>query len=560
MSTNPMNGAQSLMKTLVDAGVKVCFTNPGTSEMHFVAALDHEPQMRAVLTLFEGVATGAADGYARMAGQPAATLLHLGCGLGNGLANLHNARKGRVPVVNIVGDHATYHTKYDAQLQSDIETVARNVSPGFVRTAQSTAALGHDAAEAVAAAKGLPGQVATLILPADVSWGEGGVPAAPLAPPPPKPPDAAAVAALVQLLQASKTSGQKVAFLLGGSALREDGLQIASRIAAQHGVKLYAEVFPTRLERGAGLPAIERIAYLAEMVQVQLADVAHLVLVEAKAPVSFFAYPGKASDLVPPGCQVHTLASFKQDARACLQTLAQALALADVAAPVQALQRPSAPKGRLTAPKVCKAVGHLMPEHTILIDEAITSGLMLGPMTAGAPRHDLLTLTGGAIGQGLPNAIGAAIVCPDRPVIALIGDGSSMYTIQSLWTMAREGLNVTAIVFNNASYSVLNVELERVGAQEAGTKAKSQLDLHGPVLNIAQLAQGMGVHAVRTDDATAFCEALSYALAQPGPHLIEAMVPEALSGAKRKLLPWLLRTLPNLPRPLAMGLKRKIAP
>jgi acetolactate synthase I/II/III large subunit len=556
MSSAPMNGAQSLMKTLVDAGVNVCLTNPGTSEMHFVAALDDEPQMRAVLTLFEGVATGAADGYARMAGKPAATLLHLGCGLGNGLANLHNARKGRVPVVNIVGDHATHHTQYDAQLQSDIETVARNVSPGFVRTAQSTAALGQDAAEAVAAAKGLPGQVATLILPADVSWGEGGVSAAPPASPGAVPPDAAAVASIAQVLQ----SGETTALLLGGAALREEGLLLAARIAAQHGVRLFAEVFPTRMARGAGLPAVERIAYLAEMCSVQLADVKHLVLVDAKAPVSFFAYPGKASDLVPQGCRVHTLAHFAQDATVCLQALASKLAVGDTAPPLQARHRPSRPKGRLTAPKVCKALGHLMPEHTILIDEAITSGLMLGPMTAGAPRHDLLTLTGGAIGQGLPNAIGAAIACPDRPVIALVGDGSSMYTIQSLWTMAREGLNVTAIVFNNASYSVLNVELERVGARQAGTKAKSQLDLNGPLLNFAQLAQGMGVHAVRTDDADQFCKALAGALAQPGPHLIEAMVPEALAGAKRKLLPWLLRTLPNLPRPVAMALKRKMAP
>ena len=214
MSTAPLNGAQALMKTLVDAGIEVCFTNPGTSEMHFVAALDSEPKMRAVLALFEGVATGAADGYARMADKPAATLLHLGCGLGNGLANLHNARKGKVPVVNIVGDHATHHTQYDAQLQSDIETVARNVSPGFVRTSQSTAALCQDAADAVAAARGLPGQVATLILPADVSWGEGGVPCPPPPPPRPEAADDATVQAIAQALRA----GGKAALLLAPAA------------------------------------------------------------------------------------------------------------------------------------------------------------------------------------------------------------------------------------------------------------------------------------------------------------------------------------------------------
>ncbi len=553
-----MNGAQALLKTLADAGVEVCFTNPGTSEMHFVAALDSEPRMRAVLALFEGVATGAADGYARMAGKPAATLLHLGCGLGNGLANLHNARKGKVPVVNIVGDHATYHTRYDAQLQSDIETVARNVSPGFVRTAQSTATLGQDAVDAIAAARGLPCQVATLILPADVSWGEGGQPCPPPAAPAPAAASDEAVRAVVQAIR----SGEKTIILLGGYALREGALRTAARIAAHSGAQLLAEVFPTRMERGAGLPAVERVAYLAELAGVQLAGARHLVLVDAKSPVSFFAYPGKASDLVPEGCTVHPLCGPAQDAAASLDKLAAALG-AHAEPPSLHLapaRRPERPRGVLTAPKVCKAVGHLLPENAILIDEAITSGLMLGTMTAGCPRHDLITLTGGAIGQGLPNAVGAAIACPGRPVLALIGDGTAMYTVQALWTMAREKLHVVSIIFNNASYSVLNVELERVGANEAGPKARSQLDLQGPVLNFAQLAQGMGVHAVRASTAEDFCQALEYALAHPGPHLIEAMVPESLSGAKRKLLPWILRSLPSLPQPVARALKRKIAP
>ena len=555
-----MNGAQALMKTLADAGVEVCFTNPGTSEMHFVAALDSEPRMRAVLALFEGVATGAADGYARMAGKPAATLLHLGCGLGNGLANLHNARKGKVPVVNIVGDHATTHTQYDAQLQSDIETVARNVSPGFVRTSQSTAQLCQDTVDAIAAARGLPGQVATLILPADVSWGEGGVPCAPPPPPSPGAADDATVQAIAQAILQAKGAGGKAALLLGGQALREPGLLAAARIAAHSGVKVFAEVFPTRLERGAGLPAVERIAYLAELAGVQLAGIGHLVLVDAKAPVSFFAYPGKKSYLVPDGCTVHQLATPTQDAVASLGKLAQALGAAQAQPALQPPARPGRPRGKLTAEKVCKAVGHLLPENAIVIDEAITSGLMLAPFTAGAPRHDLITLTGGAIGQGLPNAVGAAIACPSRPVIALIGDGTAMYTLQALWTMAREQLNVVSIIFNNASYSVLNVELERVGAEEAGAKAKSQLDLAGPELNFAHLAQGMGVRGVRTTTAEEFVWALEQALATPGPHLIEAVVPQSLSGLKRKLLPWLLRSLPSLPPAVARALKRKIAP
>ena len=551
-----MNGAQALMKTLADAGIEVCFSNPGTSEMHFVAALDSEPRMRAVLALFEGVATGAADGYTRMAGKPAATLLHLGCGLGNGLANLHNARKGKVPVVNIVGDHATFHTRYDAQLQSDIETVARNVSPGFVRTSQTTARLSADAVEAITAARGLPGQVATLILPADVSWGEGAQPAAMPAAAAPAVADDARVQALADLLR----SGQPAALLLGPQALREPGLLAAARIAAHSGVQLLAEVFPTRMERGAGLPAVERIAYLAEMAQLQLAPLKHLVLVDAKAPVSFFAYPGKASDLVPEGCQVHTLAAADEDAVASLEKLVRLLGAQASAPALQPAQRPDRPRGPLTAPKVCKAVGHLLPERAIVIDEAITSGLMLGVMTAGGPRHDLITLTGGAIGQGLPNAVGAAVACPDRPVIALVGDGTAMYTLQALWTMAREQLHVVSIIFNNASYSVLNVELERVGADQVGPKARSQLDLEGPRLDFARLAQGMGVHAVRASTAEDFTTALEYALATPGPHLIEAMVPESLNGTKRRILPWLLRSLPHLPPALARALKAKVAP
>ena len=366
--------------------------------------------------------------------------------------------------------------------------------------------------------------------------------------------------AISRAITQALSAGGKAALLLGGQALREPGLRAAARIAAHSGVKVFAEVFPTRLERGAGLPAVERIAYLAELAGVQLAGIEHLVLVDAKTPVSFFAYPGKKSYLVPDGCTVHQLATPAQDAAASLEKLAQALGAGEAQPVLQPPARPGRPRGKITAEKVRKAVGHLLPENAIVIDEAITSGLMLAPFTAGAPRHDLITLTGGAIGQGLPNAVGAAIACPDRPVLALIGDGTAMYTLQALWTMAREKLNVVSVIFNNASYSVLNVELERVGAEKVGAKARSQLDLNGPVLNFAQLADGMGVHSVRTTTAEEFVRALEHALATPGPHLIEAVVPQSLSGLKRKLLPWLLRSLPSLPPGVARALKRKIAP
>lgn len=560
MTAATMNGARALMRTLADAGIEVCFSNPGTSEMHFVAALDDEPRMRAVLALFEGVATGAADGYARMADKPAAVLLHLGCGLGNGLANLHNARKGKVPIVNIVGDHATYHQPLDAQLQSDIETVARNVSPNFVRSASHPEQLSQDAVDAVQAARGLPGQVATLILPADVSWGEGAQPCPP--PPPPSMPVAAVSA--IEEAAALLRNGKRTALFLGGRALREPALIAAAQIAAQQGATLLAEVFPTRMTRGAGLPPVQRLAYLAELATVQLRAFDQLILVDAKAPVSFFAYPGKASELVPKGCTVHTLSEPHEDAEASLQALVDALDAGAVQPALQlslqAAERPDRPRGRLTAEKVCKAVGHFMPEQCILIDEAITSGLMLPLMTAGAPRHDLITLTGGAIGQGLPNAVGAAVACPDRPVLALVGDGTAMYTLQALWTMAREQLNVTVIVFNNAAYSVLSVELDRVGATEGGDKARSQLNLDGPRLDFTRLAQGMGVHAVRADTTEGLCQALAYALSQPGPHLIDAIVPEALNATKRKALPHVLKALPRLPAPIARWLKTKLAP
>jgi acetolactate synthase-1/2/3 large subunit len=548
------NGAQALLRTLVDAGVTRCFTNPGTSEMHFVAGLDAVPEMRAVLGLFEGVATGAADGYARMADRPAATLLHLGSGLGNGLANLHNARKGKVPVVNIVGDHATYHTQYDAQLQSDIETVARNVSPNWVRTSRSTAELSRDAAEAIVAAKGPPGQVATLILPADVSWGDGAQPAPPLpsVAPPIASPDT--VDTVARALRGSRST----AILLGGRALREPALLAAARIAAATGTRLLAEVFPTRLERGAGLPAVERIAYFAELAGVQLDGLEHLILVDAKPPVSFFAYPGKKSYLVPDGCEVHELASPSDDVAGSLEALVEALGARDAVPEVAQPSRPERPTGELTAEKVSKAIGAILPEGAIVSDEAQTSGVTLPVHTAGAPRHDWLTLTGGAIGQGLPVAVGAAIACPDRPVFALQGEGSAMYTIQALWTMAREELDVTVVILNNRSYSILNIELERVGAEGDGPNARSQLDLSRPDLDFAALARGMGVPGVRAETCEELNDALDRAMAEPGPHVIDAIVPSVFSGWRLRALPRALRTLERLPRPVARGVKRRL--
>ncbi|HEY8527758.1 MAG TPA: acetolactate synthase large subunit [Acidimicrobiales bacterium] len=517
-----LNGAQALIRTLAACGVDTCFSNPGTSEMHFVAALDTVPEMRGVLALFEGVATGAADGYARMAGKPAATLLHLGPGLGNGLANLHNARKGKVPVVNVVGDHATYHKQYDAQLESDIETVARNVSP-WIRWSTTPRDVGRDAAEAVAAALGPPGAVATLILPADVSWSPGGEVAAPVPARGPQPVDADVVEGAAKALR----SGEPAALLLGGTALRERGLVAASRAANAVGARLLAETFPTRHERGAGLPDVSRLAYLAEFAAGQLEGLRHLVLVDAKAPVSFFAYPGKPSYLVPEGCTVHVLATADQDAPGALEALADLLGAPADGADRHDAERPELPTGELTPQAVAQAVGALLPEGAIVSDEANTSGLFTPGLTAGAPRHDWLCLTGGAIGQGLPVATGAAVACPDRKVLALQADGSALYTIQALWTQAREGLDVTTVVYNNRSYAVLNMELSRVGA-EAGPRARDLLDLSRPDIDFVAVARGLGVPATRATTADELADQLGRALAEPGPALIEAVVPSLM--------------------------------
>lgn len=514
-------GAQALLRTLVDNQVEVCFTNPGTSEMHFVAALDGEPRMRAILGLFEGVVTGAADGYARMTGRPAATLLHLGPGLGNGIANLHNARRAHVPVVNIVGDHATYHQALDAPLQSDIETLAANVS-GWIRRCDDPGAIGADAAAAVAAARTHPGEIATLILPADVSWSEGGVAAGRAPVPAPLRPVEETIALAAKALR----SGEPAALLVGNDVVGDDAaLRTVDAIAAATGARVLAEVFPTRLRRGAGLPAVERLGYLAEFASGQLAGLAHLILVGAASPVSFFAYPGKASDLAPEGCAVHVMTDRSESGAEAVATLADVLGVDPGSARPVPASRPAAPTGALDAEVLAAAVGATLPDDAIVVDEAATGGIWSSGPTAGCPPHDWLTLTGGSIGFGMPVATGAAVACPDRPVINLQADGSAMYTIQSLWTQAREGLDVTTLVYANRSYAILNLELSRVGVAEPGPVAKSMLDISRPDLDFVALARGMGVPAERPETGEELTAALRRAIAEPGPHLIEAVIP-----------------------------------
>ena len=521
-----MIGAQALVASLTGAGVDVCFMNPGTSEMHFVGALDAVPEMRGVLALFEGVATGAADGYARIVGKPAAVLLHLGPGLANGLANLHNARRARTPVVVIVGAHATGHARYDAPLQSDIEALARTVS-GWVHTSGTTRDLAQDAMRAVAAAQS--GQIATLILPADVSWSEG----ATIAPPRTRVPAPTPTPASIQTVDYGRLLSSHTLILLGGTALSERGLRAASRISVATGARLLAETFPARIERGAGVPGLDRLAYLAEMAEAQLAGVDQLILAGARSPVSFFAYPDRASDLVPPGCTVTVLAEPDQDTEAALEMLADQVAADAKPVLAEAAPPPPADPGPLSAISLANTIAASLPEHAIISDEANTSGFALPMALAAAPRHTLLTLTGGSIGQGMPAATGAAIAAPDRPVLSLEADGSALYTIQALWTQARERLDVTTVLINNAAYAILRMELARtrageMGAGQAGERAARMLDLSAPTPDFTQLSTGLGVPARRVTTAEELDRALREAYAEPGPHLIEAIVPPVI--------------------------------
>jgi acetolactate synthase-1/2/3 large subunit len=514
-----MNGAQSLIQTLIASGVDVCFMNPGTSEMHFVAALDDVPAMRPVLALYEGVVTGAADGYARMCDRPAATLLHLGPGLTNGLSNIHNARRALSPMVNIVGDHATYHKVHDAPLNSDIEALARPLSD-WVHTSRRSENVAADAALAVHAARHPPGQIATLILPADASWGDAREAAPPLPPLARAIPLSRQIESIAQLLRTEPGC----ALLLGTPGLRERGLRAASRIGKQTNAKLLCDTFVGRMERGAGRPAIPRLNYFAEMAVADLADVRHLVLVGTKSPAAFFAYPGKPSSLVADNCTVHVLAALSEDVEAALEQLAEAVGAPATGFELVRAERPAAPSGELNSPAVGAAIAALLPEHAIVVDEGNTEGIYTFFHTQGAPPHDWLFNTGGSIGLGLPLAIGAAVGCPERKVVCLEGDGSAMYTIQSLWTMAREGLDVTCVVFANRSYRILNIELTRVGATSAGPRAKAMLDLTKPDLDFVAMARGMGVDAVRPDSAEAFCRAFERAMRESGPHVIECVV------------------------------------
>jgi len=514
-----MNGAECLLRTLVGNGLDLCLMNPGTSEMQFVSALDRVPGMRPVLCLFEGVCSGAADGYARMTRRPAATLLHLGPGLGNGLANFHNARKARSPVVSIVGEHATRHLRHDAPLTADVAAFARTVS-GCVRVLESAGGMGAAASAAVAAAYGPPGQVSTLIVPADFSWSEAGAPGPAAAPPAPCAPGAATIQAAARILR----SGRPVGLYLNGGTLFGRGLEAAGRLAAA-GARVVSDRFAARSAGGRGRFGPRRIPYFPEPAEALLAGLETLILVEAAPPVSFFAYPGRRSELAPENCRMFVLASPAEDGTAALEALAE-----EIGAPPFALGPAPAtpclpPAGPLTAEAVGRAVAALIPEGAIISDETVSSSEQVWPHLGTAAPHDHLPVTGGSIGQGLPVALGAALACPDRKVVALEADGSGMYTLQSLWTMARERLDVVSVILANRRYRILDIEIRRTGATEIGRVANEMIDIGSPALDWVKLAEAQGVPATRAGTAEEFTAQFRAAMAESGPRLIEAVLP-----------------------------------
>ena len=515
-----MNGAESLVHTLSDSGIEICFANPGTSEMHFVAALDREPRMRGVLCLSEGVAAGAADGYARMTGKPAATLLHLGPGFANAISFLHNARKAGQPVVNIVGDHATSHSRYaQAPLSSDIMAICGSVSD-WLHQSQSAQDVAGDGARAVQAARAAPGKIATLVLPADTAWNEA------VAPAPPLPVTAPSIVdgAVIDRIAAALRNGKRTALLLRGACLQRKGVDAAGRIAQKTGARLLHDYFTPRLTRGEGLAEVERIPYFAEEIVEFLQGLEQIVLVGAPPPVTFFAYPDKPSWVTPEGCDLLTLAEPFEDSVGALQAVADALNAAAPGAVVRRVTADMPIHAALDAGSMGAIIARLMPDQAIVSDDSLTAGMGLQRALKHGPCHDWLVLTGGAIGDAPPMAVGAALACPDRKVIAVTGDGAAMYSLPALWTMARERLDVTVIVCANRTYNILNIELGRVGARNPGPKTLAMLDLHDPVLDFVKMAQGMGVQASRAETTTEFAAQFADAMQSKGPRLIEAVI------------------------------------
>jgi acetolactate synthase-1/2/3 large subunit len=524
IKSNQLNGAESLVETLLAAGIDTCFANPGTSEMHLVGALDRYSQMRCVLGLFEGVVTGAADGYARMAGRPAASLLHLGPGLANGIANLHNARKAGTPMLSIVGDHATYHRHYDAPLTSDIEGLARPVSH-WLRTSMTACELGSDVAAAIEASGEGGGKVATLIVPADVAWNSGGRPATGFTRSLPAARiDEAAIAEAAGMLRR-----EGAALFIGGPGLLEPALTLAGRIAETTGCRLIGPTSAGRARRGAGSVAVERVPYVVDRALKGLAGVDQAVFCGMAEPVAFFAYPGKPSLVLPSDAVKMDLGVAASEVTAALEMLADHLGAKSSISRGRFLERGSMEpaRGEMALEGLGRSIAALLPDDAILVDESISASFKLLPALRHTAPHDHLQLTGGSIGIGLPLATGAAIAASHRKTVCLQADGSAMYTLQALWTQARERANVVTVLLANGTYATLHREFAHVGFGTPGPNAIAMIDLDKPDLDWVRLAEGMGVPATRADSLEAFNAAFTAALKEDGPSLIVVSYAEA---------------------------------
>ena len=516
-----MNGAEILLKTAIQAGIEVCFTNPGTTEMPLVCAFDSVGGIRPILGLFEGCCTGAADGYGRMSDKPAMTLIHLGPGLGNGIANLHNARRARTPILNVIGEHATWHRSADAPLNMDIVTLAETVS-GWQRSSTAPQNLSRDTADAITAA--LQGKVATLIVPSDVQWSDSPNSQIRLS----KAPDAFVDKLSIERVADLLRTDQKAALILGGRALSKRGLAAAARLKVKTGCDLLSERAPARMERGVGIPATEFIPYFPRQALDLLSKYQTVVLAGAAEPVTFFGWQGYASRLLNDNQDICQIKAADQSLPQALENLADALG-ADgrvdaAAAGFSRIERPRLPRGKLTAQNACLTLAALQPEDAIIVNESVTSGAAYFPLGPGLPPHTLLMLPGGAIGYGMPCAVGAAIACPQRPVINFQADGSAMYTVQALWMQARESLDITTLICSNRSYNILNIEFSRAGLTSPGRYAQTLTDLRNPAIDWVQISQGMGVPAVAVDRCEDLARQLKKALNEPGPHLIEMII------------------------------------
>ena len=515
-----MNGATALINTLADCGVEFCIANPGTSEMHLVQGLDAVPRVKSVLALFEGVCTGAADGVARMTGKPAATLLHLGPGMANGIANLHNARRANSPMINIIGNHPNVHVGYDAPLTSNIDTLARNFSY-WIKSESTAESLAQDGADAYTASlrqsSGSTGQIATLIMGADAAWGDSPGVAKPNAIPQRAKVDESAIEASAKAIEA----GGDTVILLEHHGAEQPAMAAASKISSKLGCKLFNGTFPARVDGGPGRVAVSRLPYFPEQVLATLDGVKNLILVGGEIPVSFFAYKGKPGQLIPEGCQVTRLSTVEEDSIDALQRLADRLGASGETVISFERKEIGKPSGELNTSTIIQSLASTLPEDVIVCTDS-GGGNAAYSFCQNTTQNSWLSLTGGAIGQGAPCSVGAALACPDQRVLAMLGDGGAAYTIQALWTQARESQNVTTVIFANNSYNILNVEYGRLGVTDVGTIAASLFDIGNPEVDWVALAKGFGVPGGKAETAEELCALLEQSYATPGPFLIQA--------------------------------------